>query len=191
MTTSGSKQTTRMSIRVRLPGPIRVEGANGSLELALAVEKAQLVDGDGWLELQLEGALAGGDERFPIALLVEEWRGSGVLAGAGGSVLPMTVRTGPNGARATLGQPAGSTARRVRVRIPARLQQEPVLSDLVAGYGLSVNIRGALLGTDADQDGWFDLELRGTPTHLSAGLSDLSARGVQVLPHGADDGWYC
>ncbi len=53
------------------------------------------------------------------------------------------------------------TEKRIRIRIPKTLHQEPVISKLVSHYGLTVNITAAILGSNATGDGWFDLELKG------------------------------
>jgi ABC-type methionine transport system ATPase subunit len=51
------------------------------------------------------------------------------------------------------------TQRRVRLRIPKQFHQEPVISQLVSEYQVTVNIVAAVLGANANGDGWFDLEL--------------------------------
>ncbi|PMB04140.1 ABC transporter, partial [Fischerella thermalis CCMEE 5328] len=55
------------------------------------------------------------------------------------------------------------TNKRIRVRIPKDYRQEPVISRLVSESGLTVNISAAILGANAIGDGWFDLDLQGTP----------------------------
>jgi len=41
---------------------------------------------------------------------------------------------------------------------------------LVSHYGLAVNIAAALLGANARDDGWFDLELLGTQQQIQSAL---------------------
>ncbi len=81
--------------------------------------------------------------------------------------------------------------RRIRLRIPNNYHQDPVISHLVSRHGLTVNISAALLGANAQDDGWFDLDLRGTPEQLRSGLTYLSDLDVEVW-HTAtaeEDGW--
>ena len=54
------------------------------------------------------------------------------------------------------------TKTRIRIRIPKTFHEDPVISRLVSHHGVTVNITAALLGANARDDGWFDLELRGT-----------------------------
>ncbi len=62
-----------------------------------------------------------------------------------------------------------STAR-IKIRIPKDYHQEPVISRLVSQHGLTVNILAALLSANAREDGWFDLELRGTALQIQSAL---------------------
>jgi hypothetical protein len=59
----------------------------------------------------------------------------------------------------TLSDDQRRTQTRIRVRIPKRYQQEPVISNLISDHGLTVNISAALLSANAREDGWFDLHL--------------------------------
>ncbi|XHX76047.1 MAG: NIL domain-containing protein [Stenomitos frigidus ULC029] len=59
---------------------------------------------------------------------------------------------------------------RVRLRMPKNYQDEPVISRLISHYGLTVNIAAALLGGNARDDGWFDLDLRGTDQQIHSAL---------------------
>jgi ABC-type methionine transport system ATPase subunit len=61
----------------------------------------------------------------------------------------------------------------VKVRIPKNRHSDPVISNLVNRYGLKVNILGALLGTNGQEDGWFDLQLNGKAATLHEALLDL------------------
>ncbi|MGB8687623.1 MAG: NIL domain-containing protein, partial [Microcoleus sp.] len=51
------------------------------------------------------------------------------------------------------------TQTRIRIRVPKEYHQEPVISNLISEYGLTVNFNAALLGVKTLDDGWFDLEL--------------------------------
>ncbi|MFB2771193.1 NIL domain-containing protein [Pelatocladus sp. BLCC-F211] len=72
------------------------------------------------------------------------------------------------------------TNKRIRVRIPKDYRQEPVISRLVSDYGLTVNISAAILGANAIGDGWFDLELQGTPEQIDGGLSYLKELELEI-----------
>jgi len=79
---------------------------------------------------------------------------------------------------------------RLRLHIPSHYQREPIISQLVAHYGLVVNIAGASLGKDCSP-GWFDLELRGSPQTISQGLKYLRSLQLEVMgkPNSAGDSW--
>jgi ABC-type methionine transport system ATPase subunit len=82
------------------------------------------------------------------------------------------------------------TQTRIRVRIPKQYHQEPVISRLVSKHGLTVNILAALLGVNARDDGWFDLELRGPAQNIQSVLIDLNDLDLEIW-QGSDrpDGW--
>lgn len=82
------------------------------------------------------------------------------------------------------------TQARVRVRIPKTYYGEPVLSHLTAKHGVTVNILAALLGANARDDGWFDLELRGTTNQIHSALLYINELDLEVWSQGdsADDG---
>ncbi|WP_016949934.1 NIL domain-containing protein [Anabaena sp. PCC 7108] len=69
---------------------------------------------------------------------------------------------------------------RIRVRIPKDYHQEPVISRLVSDYGLTVNIKVAILGRDAVGDGWFELDLQGTEAQIQNGLIYLHELDLEV-----------
>jgi ABC-type methionine transport system ATPase subunit len=81
------------------------------------------------------------------------------------------------------------TQRRVRIRIPKQFHQEPVISQLVSEYQVTVNITAAILGANASGDGWFDLELRGTEDHVLNALGYINDLGLEVWRETDQDGW--
>lgn len=83
------------------------------------------------------------------------------------------------------------TQTRVKIRIPKELQEEPVISRLVSHHGVTVNIAAALLGANARDDGWFDLELRGTTHQIESALTYLDELDLEVWSRGEveEDGW--
>jgi ABC-type methionine transport system ATPase subunit len=81
------------------------------------------------------------------------------------------------------------TEQRVRIRIPRALHQEPVISQLVSHYQLTVNITAAVLGANAKVDGWFDLQLKGTQMQIQAALTYLAELDLEIWPGEESDGW--
>jgi len=81
------------------------------------------------------------------------------------------------------------TQRRLRVRIPKQYHQEPVISHLVSHYHLTVNITAAILGANANGDGWFDLELRGSSTDIEDALIYLDQMDLEMWHETDTDGW--
>ncbi|NMF63836.1 hypothetical protein DP113_12460 [Brasilonema octagenarum UFV-E1] len=82
---------------------------------------------------------------------------------------------------------------RLRLQIPGHYQQEPVISRLIAIYGLVVNITGAMLGKQTNGEGCFDLELRGTVAQIRHGLAYLESLNLKIVgkPNTEGDGWSC
>lgn len=80
---------------------------------------------------------------------------------------------------------------RLRVRIPAEYRQDPVLSVLVAQYGLTVNILAAQLSGQGSDSGWFDLELKGLTGQINNGILHLNDLGVEIWQESDhhDGGW--
>ncbi|MBD2021295.1 NIL domain-containing protein [Leptolyngbya sp. FACHB-36] len=81
------------------------------------------------------------------------------------------------------------TQQRIRVRITKQYHQEPIISHLISHYQLTINITAAILGANANGDGWFDLELRGNQTHIQDALVYLSDLGLEVWEDTDKDGW--
>ncbi len=81
------------------------------------------------------------------------------------------------------------TTKRVRVRISQDHHQEPVISRLVSEYGLTVNIKAAILGRNAVGDGWFDLDLQGTEAQIQNGLNYLQELKLQVWDENSLSDW--
>lgn len=81
------------------------------------------------------------------------------------------------------------TLKRIRIRIPKQYHQDPVISHLVSEYNLTVNITAAILGGNANGDGWFDLELRGTVTNIRRSLDYLKELDLEIWTEAETDGW--
>ncbi|WP_017655289.1 NIL domain-containing protein [Fortiea contorta] len=67
------------------------------------------------------------------------------------------------------------------ILVPQRYHRQPVISRLVSRYGLTVNIKAASLVWGSDSNGWFDLELSGSPEQLTNSLSYLQGLGVDLV----------
>ncbi|WP_088890622.1 NIL domain-containing protein [Leptolyngbya ohadii] len=78
---------------------------------------------------------------------------------------------------------------RIRIRIPKRYHQEPIISNLITQHGLTVNIQAALLGANARDDGWFDLELRGPVAQIESALIYLNDLDLEIWHDRNEDGW--
>jgi ABC-type methionine transport system ATPase subunit len=72
------------------------------------------------------------------------------------------------------------TQTRIRIRVPKEYHQEPVISNLISEYGLTVNFKAALLGVKTLDDGWFDLELNGTAKQIESALFYLNDLDVEI-----------
>lgn len=83
------------------------------------------------------------------------------------------------------------TQTRIRIRIPEKYHQEPVISNLISQEGLKVTINAAVLGSNAKGDGWFNLLLEGSPKQINSALIYLSDLDVEVWHEssGDRDGW--
>ncbi|MFB2978198.1 NIL domain-containing protein [Microseira sp. BLCC-F43] len=81
------------------------------------------------------------------------------------------------------------TQKRIRIRIPKQYHQDPVISRLISDYNLTVNITAAILGGNANGDGWFDLELRGTITNIRRSLDYLNELDLEIWNDTETDGW--
>ena len=69
---------------------------------------------------------------------------------------------------------------RIRIQIPAKYHQQPIISELASRHGVKVNIVAAILGANAQGDGWFDLELNGSPQQINSALIYLAELNVRV-----------
>jgi ABC-type methionine transport system ATPase subunit len=81
------------------------------------------------------------------------------------------------------------TEKRIRVRIPKTLHQEPVISKLVSHYQLTINITAAILGGNAAGDGWFDLELKGAADQITSALLYMNELDLEIWQDTDPDGW--
>jgi hypothetical protein len=83
------------------------------------------------------------------------------------------------------------TQTRIRIRIPKSYHEEPVISRLVSQHGLTVNIAAALLGANARDDGWFDLELKGSNEQIRSALIYLDELDLEIWhdEQAQTDGW--
>lgn len=81
------------------------------------------------------------------------------------------------------------TYKRIRIRIPKHYHQEPVISKLISQYHLTINITAAILGANANGDGWFDLELQGSQTHIENALFYLNELDLEIWQADSTDGW--
>ncbi|MBW4618292.1 MAG: NIL domain-containing protein [Cyanosarcina radialis HA8281-LM2] len=83
------------------------------------------------------------------------------------------------------------TQAQIKIRIPKTFHEEPVISRLISEYGVTVNIAAALLGSNARDDGWFNLELQGTQPQIQSALTYLNELDVEIWSRSdtEQDGW--
>lgn len=116
------------------------------------------------------------------------------LSAESSNLLPATSGDYPEGKTASQLTPLEEhrqTQTRIRLRIPKTYHQEPVISRLVSDHGVTVNIAAALLGANARDDGWFDLDLQGTAPQLDSALLYLNELDLEIWQdsQSQQDGW--
>lgn len=79
--------------------------------------------------------------------------------------------------------------KQIRVRISQNYHEEPIISRLVSVYGLTINIKAAMLGHNAVGDGWFDLELQGTQAEIQNGIRYLQELKLQIWDENTISNW--
>jgi hypothetical protein len=95
----------------------------------------------------------------------------------------------PNSTNHVSEEDTRQTQTRVRLQIPKRYKQEPIISDLISRYGLTVNITAALLSANANEDGWFDLDLYGTAEQIQDGLIYLNDLDLKIWRDTDEENW--
>ncbi len=76
--------------------------------------------------------------------------------------------------------PRTTNRAKFQICIPQHYRYSPVIAGLVSCYGLTVNIAGAFLDINTENDGWFDLEISGRPQQIISGLRYLKKLGLQI-----------
>jgi hypothetical protein len=69
---------------------------------------------------------------------------------------------------------------RIKIRIPKNYHQEPVIYKLVSYYNLEINLFAAILGKSGQEDGWFDLQLKGNSQQIDSALIYLSELDIEI-----------
>ena len=84
-----------------------------------------------------------------------------------------------------------AAATRIRLHIPQKYHQNPIVFNLAANHHLEVNILSAVLGKNAVGDGWFDIELRGKSEDIDHALIYLAELDIEVWYESEReiDGW--
>ncbi|MFB2895884.1 NIL domain-containing protein [Aerosakkonemataceae cyanobacterium BLCC-F50] len=78
------------------------------------------------------------------------------------------------------------TQTRIRIKIPQKYHQEPVISRLISDHKLTVNLNQALLGANASNDGWFDLDLQGSTRQIQSALIYLAEMDIEIWSKSTD-----
>ncbi len=196
-----SHRQTPVRVQLRIPPHLCLpEGFENEAGLGFGVGmKVQLsgaalepIEGEAGFVLELTGTLDG-TALPPVELEVTQFSLSGRLKSPRGMGRPLQLFSSSEEPVVSISQPTAECfnsvpvnepvrQERVRVCIPGSHREKPVISNLIAKHGLTVNILGALLGNDAHQDGWFDLELQGTDRQIRTGLAYLERDGMQLWP---------
>ncbi len=79
--------------------------------------------------------------------------------------------------------------KQIRVRIDKNHVAEPVICELIRKFDLTINIKGALLAPNSQEDGWFDLELHGTGGKIAQAIGYLNDLNLEIVPEDDSDGW--
>jgi|YNPBryBLVA2012_1023415.scaffolds.fasta_scaffold07476_2 hypothetical protein len=171
--------TNCVTVRVRVPAGGQEEPVLSQLITQYGVTvniQAALFDpqnqAEAWLDLELYGT----PTALTACLAVMQSRQWELV-----SQSAMTEVTGvPTPAPVTPATNGGVQRSHIHVRIPKAACDVPILSGLVSGHGLVVNLRGGLLSPSHEDDGWFDLDVQGTAAQIQSGLDYLRQRGLQV-----------
>jgi ABC-type methionine transport system ATPase subunit len=83
------------------------------------------------------------------------------------------------------------TQTRIKIKIPKQYHHEPIVSNLASRHDLKVNILAAMLGANAQGDGWFDLLLSGHSQAIDSALIYLCDLDVEIWKESdlEKDGW--
>jgi L-aspartate semialdehyde sulfurtransferase ferredoxin len=68
----------------------------------------------------------------------------------------------------------------ITMRVPQSHHKEPIISRLVSEHGVTINIIAAILGENAKEDGWFNLELKGTEPQIQSALVYLKELDLEI-----------
>ena len=79
--------------------------------------------------------------------------------------------------------------KQIRLRVPRDFHQEPIISRLVSDYGLTINIKAAILGANGVGDGWFDIDLQGLATHMDGAVNYLRDIGLEIWDEDSVGDW--
>ncbi|MDZ7963000.1 MAG: NIL domain-containing protein [Aulosira sp. DedQUE10] len=66
----------------------------------------------------------------------------------------------------------------IRVRLQGHTQ--PVISQLISRYGVTVNIAAAILEEHTQENAWFNLEIAGDPQQIKAALAYLQSLNIDI-----------
>ncbi len=67
----------------------------------------------------------------------------------------------------------------IKIRIPENLHGEPIISQLISHYGITVNIVSATLGVNAGS-GWFHLSLMGNQAQIQTAIAYLNDFDIEI-----------
>lgn len=76
---------------------------------------------------------------------------------------------------------------RIRIQVPKKYRDRPLVGDVLARCPLQFNILAAHLGPNREEDGWFDVMLTGPSEAIASALSILRDREVEVWSESEDE----
>ncbi|HEY9604437.1 MAG TPA: NIL domain-containing protein [Allocoleopsis sp.] len=84
------------------------------------------------------------------------------------------------------------TTIRLQLGIPKLSQKEPIISQLIASYAITVKLVRESLQPKTDVTRWFDVELTATPEQLQEGLAFLQSLRIKIIgkANPGYDGWH-
>lgn len=84
------------------------------------------------------------------------------------------------------------TTIRLQLGIPKLYPKEPVISQLISSYGITVKVVRDSLEPKTDASRWFDVELTATPQQLQEGLAFLQSLAIEIIgkANPGCDGWH-
>lgn len=129
--------------------------------LVTNIYRASVTAEGGWMVASLEGR----DEDIDAAMMDLKCRGAFPREG--------------DESLLSIQDPPHFSAIRVRIYIPKDKVGEPLLSDIIAGHDIVINVRQADIG---EEHGKMEMEISGTLDSIDKAVEEIKKRGAMVNP---------